>query len=75
MKSRVDMSQHVLELFILPLLDWISDHLIYCLSRGLSKNTIRFYQEKLEVNIVIRKIKIILLSGCYAYLAKVLQNY
>ena len=48
MKSRVDVSKCELEVSVFPLLDWISAYLTDCLSRGLSKNTISFYQEKLD---------------------------
>ena len=48
MKSRVNVADNDLKVTIFPLLDWISAYLNDCLSRGLSPNTIRFYQEKLD---------------------------
>ncbi len=48
MKSRVNAAEIDFEVNVFPLLDWISAYLTDCLSRGLSPNTIRFYQEKLD---------------------------
>jgi len=48
MKSRVNVADNDLKVTVFPLLDWISAYLNDCLSRGLSPNTIRFYQEKLD---------------------------
>jgi len=49
MKSRLNATINDLSVTVFPLLDWISAFLTDCLSRGLSQNTIRFYQEKLDM--------------------------
>ena len=48
MNSRLEIQNCDLEVSVFPLLDWISAYLTDCLSRGLSKNTICFYREKLD---------------------------
>lgn len=48
MKSRIESSKSDFKISVFPLLDWISAYLTDCLSRELSNNTIRFYQEKLD---------------------------
>jgi len=47
-KSRVNATENDLKVTVFTLLDWISAYFTDCLSRGLSPNTIRFYQEKLD---------------------------
>lgn len=48
MKNQEKLAENDLKVTLFPMLDWISAFLTDCLSRGLSQNTIRFYQEKLE---------------------------